>query len=216
MLVALGLVDALGKPTAKQRLLSDNKLDTAPQRPTNPNAGTSSHERRTTTYPTDSTEVVNGFDGGYTRVGNVSLPSDLLWLCGRGLSPFAVLGLMKQARAASQRLSDVAHGAHKYLFKLKANQLYAYIKALLVSGRDFSAGMREEQTKEQENREHEYLAQKSEIYEGKSFISKKSGKVFRIESGAVRETDGQRSCMAPFTIGFIEAVEAGKLVPVDG
>lgn len=213
LLLALGLIDARGAPIAMAKSMWEQ-----PQG----GGGVSrpiplpKHQPGTQDTLETPKSLESGSKDAFTRVGSVCLPTELLWLCSRGLSPFAVLGLMKQARAVGQRLSDVAASAHKYLARLKSNQLFAYIKSLLTSGRDFSAGAREEDKKDQENREIQYLKEKSEIYEGKRFISKKTGKVYQIESGAVRETHEGRSCMAPFTMAFIEAVEAGKLTSFAG
>ena len=209
LLTALGLVDASGKAKAKS---VGSKANTrhAPGRP----VCTPCMAHRTDA-DAEAVKAVRE-PGAFTRIGSVFLPNDLLWLCGRGLSPFAVLGLMKHARAASQRLSDVVQTAHKYLEHLKSNQLFAYIRSLLESGRDFSAISRIEKETEEIQNEKLYLLQKAEIYEGRRFISKKSGRVYQVESGAVRESGGDRVGMAPFTRAFIEAVEDGRLTPCRG
>ena len=150
--------------------------------------------------------------GAYTRIGPVSVPSDLIWLCRLGLTPFAVLGLMKKARQASQRLSHVVAAAKKYLGNLRANQLYAYLCALIASGRDFSAISLDEEKKSLEIREKSYLSEKSEIFEGRKFVSKKTGKVYLVESGVIREMCNGQTRVTPFTRAFLDALEAGKVV----
>lgn len=212
MLFALGLVDAHGKASVKPMPVGASVKDQAHQA-----APDHTGQIPTTTvsppHQQGYVEASSRVGQEYTRVGPVCLPSDLVWMCSKGVTPFGVLGLMKHAKQAGQRLSDVVKACHKYLGGLKSNELFAYIKALLLSGRDFSTGIREEEKHLSEMREKEYLREKAEIYEGKRFISKKSGKVFQIESGAVRETGGGRTGLAPFTQAFLDAVEAGKLVP---
>lgn len=80
----------------------------------------------------------------------------------------------------------------KYLDNLKANQLYAYLQTLLTSGRGFSAPYREEVKKDEEKREKSYLLEKAEIYEGRRFTSRKTGKVYQVESGVIPR-NGKRS-----------------------
>lgn len=207
LLTALGLVDERGISVEQKKKPSSPPPSTEPLSPRSANTWQETGTVENLANPTDR-------DGrGFTRIGNVSLPTDLIWLCTKGLSPFAVLGLMKRARAASQRLSDVVLAARKYLDKLKSNQLYAYLQTLLGSGRDFSAGHREDQRKSDETRENAYLLEKSEIFEGRTFVSRKTGKTYQIESGAVRETYEGKSSMSPFTRAFLDAIEAGKLVP---
>ena len=204
LLLALGLVDERGVPVETKKAakaapagVDDGQLTTS-----------SSNGPELTPSTTTSARE----EGGYTRIGAVCLPTDLIWLCSKGLSPFAVLGLMKRARTASQRLSDVVHAAKKYLDNLKANQLYAYLQTLLTSGRDFSAPYREEVKKDEEKREKSYLLEKAEIYEGRRFTSRKTGKVYQVESGVIRETVNGQSRVTPFNRAFLEALEAGKLV----
>lgn len=217
MLVALGLIDTSGKPIAKQlahaapsRHLAKLGEDHLPEHTS------TDRPSAAITRVTQSSEHGHSAAKEYARIGTICLPTDLVWLCSRGITPFAVLGLMKLATKAGQRLSDVVKAARKYLENLKSNGLFAYVKKLLGSGRDFSAGTREEEKKEADLREKEYLREKAEIYEGKRFISKKTGKIYQVESGAIRETGGRLSGMAPFTQAFIDAVEEGKLVTYRG
>lgn len=204
LLLSLGLVDERGTPVETKKPATD-------ARQTN---GTEHHK---TGSPIEPNPALNSTtqskeESGFTRVGAVCLPTDLIWLCSKGLSPFAVLGLMKRARAASQRLSDVVQAAKKYLDNLKANQLYAYLQTLVTSGRDFSASYREEERKDEEKREKSYLLEKAEIYEGRRFTSRKTGKVYLVESGVIRETENGQSRVTPFNRAFLDALEAGKLI----
>ena len=207
LLMALGLVDAAGIPKAQSTGAKAASTTRGPGRPVH------SASEAFKAAADDVLVQASRESGAFTRIGSVFLPSELLWLCGRGLSPFAVLGLMKRAKAASQRLTDVVQASRKYLEHLKSNQLFAYIRTLLASGRDFSAISRIDKETEEIQKEQEYLSQKAEIYEGRRFISKKSGKIYQVESGAVRETGGDRVGMAPFTRAFIQAVEDGRLTP---
>ena len=204
LLLSLGLVDERGTPVETKKTGHSH----APN-----NTGRASPDRLTyKVNPALNSTTQSKEEGGFTRVGAVYLPTDLIWLCGNGLSPFAVLGLMKRARAASQRLSDVVQAARKYLDNLKANQLYAYLQTLVTSGRDFSASYREEERKDEEKREKSYLLEKAEIYEGRKFTSRKTGKVYLVESGVIRETENGQSRVTPFNRAFLDALEAGKLI----
>ena len=150
----------------------------------------------------------------FVRVGKVFLPSDLAWMCTTGLSAFAVLKLMKTAQSAQQKLSDVVAASRKYLNGLPGQQLYAYLQALLRSGRDFSGILDESTkvTKDARNRAH--IAEKAEIYAGRTFISKADGTLYRVEAGGgIRvEKDGKSMGMRPFTQAFLDSLENGKIL----
>ena len=66
--------------------------------------------------------------------------------------------------------------------------------------------------KKKKKREKSYLLEKAEIYEGRRFTSRKTGKVYQVESGVIRETVNGQSRVTPFNRAFLEALEAGKLV----
>lgn len=147
----------------------------------------------------------------FTRVGTVFIPADLKFLVNQGLSAFAVLGLMKLAKNASQQLTDIAASTQKYLVKLQGNQLYAYIKTLIQSGRDFSAKNDESVQVELLKKEKAYLSEKAEIYEGRAFFSRKTGTLYRVEQGVIREETAGITRVGPFRRSFLDAIENGIL-----
>ena len=145
LLLALGLVDEHGTSVETKKTATTARKS----------SGLEPHKTGSLidSNPALNSTTLSKEEGSFTRFGAVCLPTDLIWLCSKGLSPFAVLGLMKRARAASQRLSDVVQAAKKYLDNLKSNQLYAYLQTLVTSGRDFSASYREKDRKDEEKRE---------------------------------------------------------------
>lgn len=190
LLFALGLVDKGGKPITWSGMSGRAKSE--------------SKDSNQAAQPSVSKSV-------FTRVGTVFIPADLKFLVNQGLSAFAVLGLMKLAKNASQQLTDIAASTQKYLVKLQGNQLYAYIKTLIQSGQDFSAKNDEESQKEKLSKERAYLAEKAEIYQGRAFVSRKTGKLYRVEEGVIREESGGTVFVSPFSLAFLEAIESGLL-----
>ena len=190
LLFALGLVDKGGKPITWSSMSGRAKPE--------------SKDSNQAAQPSVSKSV-------FTRVGTVFIPAELKFLVNQGLSAFAVLGLMKLAKNASQQLTDIAASTQKYLVKLQGNQLYAYIKTLIQSGRDFSAKNDEDSQKEKLSKERAYLAEKAEIYEGRAFVSRKTGKLYRVEEGVIREESGGTVFVSLFSLAFLEAIESGLL-----
>ena len=190
LLFALGLVDKEGKPITWSGM-----------------SGRASQRGRDSNHAAQQPVKKSLF----TRVGTVFIPAELMFLVDQGLSAFAVLGLMKLAKKASQKLTDIAATTQKYLLKLQGNQLYAYIKTLIQSGRDFSAKNDEAAQDEMSKKEMAYLREKAEIYEGRAFISRKTGKFYRVEQGVIREETTGITRVSPFTRSFLDAIEGGLL-----
>ena len=190
LLFALGLVDKEGKPITWSGM-----------------SGRAKPERKDSNHA-DQQPVKKSV---FTKVGTVFIPADLKFLVDQGLSAFAVLGLMKLAKKASQQLTDIAATTQKYLLKLQGNQLYAYIKTLIQSGRDFSAKNDESVQVELLKKEKAYLNEKAEIYEGRAFISRKTGKLYRVEQGVIREETAGITRVGPFSRSFLDAIENGIL-----
>lgn len=199
LLKALALVDEDGKPIALKEA--------------------SSHPRESKKDPLsnegDSQGVINARKASYefVKIGKVLLPKDLAWMCEVGVSSFGVLALMKAAREAKQRLSDVMATARKYVEGLPAREIFAYVRKLILSGRDFGyiANKSKEFLKNEEN--SEILLEKLKNMEGLCFTSRKNGRAFEIVDGVLYEVSqrGQRTVHI-FSQAFVDAIHEGRLV----
>lgn len=153
----------------------------------------------------------------FVRIGPVTLPKDLSWLCQQGVSAFGVLSLMKKARLAGQRLSDVLLAARQYLEGLSSREVYAYLSKLIHTGRDF-AGIAESSRDEQKNEEiSQSLKNKLEEMEGRSFISRKHQRIYKVMNGALYELrDNVSWTVHLINQAFIDAIHEGRLMPYRG
>lgn len=199
LLQALALVDRDGKPIVVKE---DSTKFNGPKKD-HPTQGKMAGEPART----------HDSGSGFVKVGKVLLPKDLAWLCNLGISAFGVLYLMKAAREAKQRLSEVISAARKYVECLPAREVFAYVRKLIGSGRDFSylAKKSEELTKIEKN--SEFLKEKLKDMEGLHFVSRKNAREFVIEGGVLYEikTTGQRTVHI-FSQGFMDALHEGRLV----
>ena len=60
-------------------------------------------------------------------------------------------------------------------------------------------------------KEKAYLNEKAEIYEGRAFFSRKTGKLYRVEQGVIREETAGITRVSPFSRSFLDAIENGIL-----
>lgn len=154
--------------------------------------------------------------GAFVQFGPMKLPADLAWLVNdQGLKASGVLELMKRARLASQRLSDVVAATRQYLEGLQGRSLYAYLRALLGKGRDFADKVRDSVGELKGQQAREYLSHKAEALSGRQFMSR-DGSLYVVvdESGMLLETREGRRAARPMCQSFLDAIEAGRLVPV--
>ena len=200
LLMVLALVDEDGKPLAVKDTPAHRK---------DPTRKVVGHEG-----DAQSEGDVRSGSSAFVKVGKVLVPKDLAWMCDVGVSSFGVLALMKAAREAKQRLSDVMATARKYVEGLPAREIFAYVRKLIVSGRDFGylANKSSELRKNEKN--SEFLSEKIRNMEGLSFLSRKSGRTFEITEGVLYEVSaqGQRTVHI-FSNAFVDAIHEGKLVP---
>lgn len=154
--------------------------------------------------------------GAFVQFGAMKLPADLAWLVNdHGLKASGVLQLMKRARLAQQRLSDVVAATRQYLERLEGRALYAYLRALLGKGRDFADKVRENVGEAKAQQAREYLRQKAEALAGRQFMSRDASLYVLVdESGMLIETREGRRGARPMCQSFLDAIEAGRLVPV--
>lgn len=149
--------------------------------------------------------------GNFIRIDGLAVPEDLAWLCKtHELPATGVLKLMRLAKEAKQRLSDVVGATKQYLEHLSGRQLYAYIQSLLGKGRDFGQVAREVAKAEETAETSEYLRSKAEIWEGRVFRNRDDSVVIRVVEGVLQVTkNGQRS-VAFLSEKFLDSVEAGR------
>jgi len=154
--------------------------------------------------------------GAFVQFDSMKLPADLAWLVrDQGLKPSGVLELMKRARLAQQRLSDVVACTRQYLQALEGRALYAYLRALLGKGRAFAGKVSAKvgELKEQQQRAH--LRHKAQALAGRQYTSRDATvHVLVDESGMLLETREGRRAARPMCQSFLDAIEAGRLRPV--
>lgn len=150
----------------------------------------------------------------FVTLGKLKLPADLAWLVhNQGLQGTGVLQLMKLAKQAKQRLSDVVGATKQYLEKLQGRELYAYIRALLGSNRDFGQRAQEAASGALERQQKSYLQEKAAAFAGRTFQSRDAKLLVTVDaSGMLMEEREGRRAARPMCQSFIEAIEAGRLV----
>ena len=201
-LESLGIVDAQGQPFAYKPLPTGTQAHREAQEPVSKGQS-------------DGASAPAGDRAArqFTRIAGVAIPVDLAWLCTKGMSAFGVLALMREAKSAKQRLSDIFQSCRKYLEDLPKNGIYAYLLKLIRSGRDFSHLCNEKQNEEKEKENSEYLSRKLEDLDGSSFTSKKSGAVFTVTDGVLVEIRNGTRVIRMMGQSFLDGIAEGRLVP---
>ncbi|MET1114554.1 MAG: replication/maintenance protein RepL [Comamonas sp.] len=150
----------------------------------------------------------------FETFGKLKLPCDLAWLVHeRGLQGTGVLQLMKLAKQAKQRLSDVVGATRKYLEQLEGRRLYAYLRALLGSKRDFGQCAQAAATEASEQRQHSYLQEKAAALAGQAFRSRDAKLVVTVDAcGMLLEERAGRRAARPMCQSFLDAIAAGRLI----
>ncbi len=150
----------------------------------------------------------------FVTLGKLKLPSDLAWLVQKqGMQATGVLQLMKLAKQLKQRLSDVVGATKKYLESLKGRELYAYLRALLNTNKDF--GQRAEETASNEflQQQKTYLQEKATAFSGRTFQSRDAKLLVTVdESGMLMEEREGRRAARPMCQSFLDAIAAGRLL----
>lgn len=157
-----------------------------------------------------------GNDGAaqFETIGKLKLPADLTWLVHRqGLQGTGVLQLMKLAKQVKQRLSDVVGATRKYLEKLEGRRLYAYLRTLLASNRDFGQRAQAASTEALEQQQHDYLQEKTAAFAGQTFQSRDATLVVTVDAcGMLLEERNGRRAARPMSQNFLDAIAAGRLM----
>lgn len=85
------------------------------------------------------------------RFGKFAIPMDLAWLVeDKGMNPTGVLSLMKMASSVGQRLSDIVSQTTAPLKKLYGRGLYAYLRSLAKTDKDWAYLARKEREAEED------------------------------------------------------------------
>ncbi|WP_340526943.1 winged helix-turn-helix domain-containing protein [Cupriavidus necator] len=142
----------------------------------------------------------------FVQIDDRAVPIDLATLVrDRELKASALFLLMRLARAAGHRLSDVVSAAGHALGALRGRELFAYLKSLLEKPIDYGHLVRTRKAQENEEqaaearaaRERLLVSQLVERYRGRR-ISAPDGRTFEVDSASILITDanGRRSSQA--------------------
>ena len=93
-----------------------------------------------------------------------SLPVDLAWLTGNGVSRAGVFCLMGLAKAKHKRLSDIVTVVEQRIRELKGSGLFAYLAALCKGPTDFSAAATTERVRLQAERLANEFQRKAAVF----------------------------------------------------
>lgn len=165
--------------------------------------------------PVAQTPSVQTRIGEFVKIGDVTLPADLVWLTEQGIKETAVLKLMRLAKSMRHRLSDIVTATEKYLRPLQGAHLYAYIKKLINKGTNYSSRASDTLKELHDKALKERIAHKAADLEGRRFRST-NGRVYVevSKNGMLIEIrDGKRGAR-PMGIEFLQALEDQRLVPV--
>ena len=152
----------------------------------------------------------------FVRVNGFTLPTDLAWIAQQGgISASAVLMLMRMAKQSKQKLSDVVAATKQYLEPLKGRSLFSYLRKLLLKGQDFSLQAKEHKAQHIEDQVQMHLTHKAQDMVGHKFQNRDGTMQVEVDaSGMLRETRNGTSVMRLFTENFLDALAAGRLIPL--
>lgn len=150
----------------------------------------------------------------FETFGKLKLPTDLAWLVReQGMQGTGVLQLMKLAKQTKQRLSDVVGATRKYLEKLEGRRLYAYLRALLSSDKDFGQRAQEASSEALALQQQTYLQEKTAAFAGQTFQSRDAKLLVTVDAcGMLLEEREGRRAARPMCQTFLDAIAAGRLI----
>ncbi|WP_244222891.1 helix-turn-helix transcriptional regulator [Cupriavidus lacunae] len=139
----------------------------------------------------------------FVQIDDRAVPIDLAPLVrDQELSTSALFLLMRLAREAGHRLSDVVSAAGHVLGPLRGRELFAYLKSLLGKPIDYSYVVRTRNAQEDERRataaqaaqDRLEVAQLIERYRGRR-VSAPDGRIYEVDSASIviTEANGRRS-----------------------
>nr|WP_315595536.1 helix-turn-helix domain-containing protein [uncultured Cupriavidus sp.] len=125
----------------------------------------------------------------FKTINGKAVPADLAWLAEQNaLAVTAIFKLMKVARAAGKRLSDVVAVTKHGLQKLQGKELYAYLNSLLSKDVDFTFIAKEQADMADQEQQRE-----RQLAESKARISQLAvslrGRKFELQDGSTISVD---------------------------
>ncbi|MCY1228572.1 hypothetical protein D9M68_282160 [compost metagenome] len=141
----------------------------------------------------------------FVQIDDRAVPIDLAPLVrDQELTTSALFLLMRLAREAGQRLSDVVSAAGHALGPLRGRELFAYLKSLLEKPTDYSYVVRTRKAQEDERRataaqeaqDRLEVAQLIERHRGRR-VSAPDGRIYEVDSASIviTEANGRRSSL---------------------
>lgn len=152
----------------------------------------------------------------FVRLQKVKIPHELAWLVEQQqLRATGVLSLMKLAKHAKQRLSDVVAATSNYLKPHKGRALYAYLRTLLGKDKDYRQQVDAEAKQQATKREQEYLERKAMELTGRRFQTRDGQIILTIlAQGFIEEIRQGVRRMGRLNSNVLEAISAGRLIAV--
>ncbi|MEN7527700.1 MULTISPECIES: helix-turn-helix domain-containing protein [unclassified Cupriavidus] len=157
----------------------------------------------------------------FKTINGKAVPSDLAWLAERNaLAVTAIFKLMKAARAAGKRLSDVVAVTKHALQKLQGKELYAYLSSLLSKDVDFTFIAKEHADMADQEQQRERKAAETQNRISQLAVSLR-GKKFELPDGSTISVDevsvvvrrGSFTSSTPLhaALGQLEALASGQI-----
>lgn len=194
----------------RQSALSDALLDTQQCLHRQPDTGSSKNH------------IQEASTAARRRAFHPNLPSGLHWLQSVGIKPSGICALMRRATDAGNRLEDVAKAAKKSL--QQAKNPFAYLHALAVQSRDWSAAASKAVEQMENKRQADHQAEKEKqiwswIHDlnGSSLVKTDGSRRYTLLGRVAMVTEGgQPKGAMPLTAQMAEKLkaqwEAGSLV----
>jgi len=156
-----------------------------------------------------------GEPGPFVRIEGKTVPTDLVQLCQQGIQATGVLALMREAKTAGKRLSDVVQATQKYLVGLEGRALYAYIRKLIGKDRDYGRQVSEEAKAQQADQARTRLQEKAEALLGRKFQNAAGTMQIEVVSnGFLAINDRGRGYSCKLDEAFLDALESGRVRPI--
>lgn len=157
------------------------------------------------------------------RVGKFWIPADLGLLIDRNVVATAVLALMKRAKVAGKRLSDVVQCVANRVVSLdlRAKKLYAYLLAAIEGSRDYSRDATTLRQDAERAKELEALqVQRTELDGTWLKPANDDATRLKVDKGVVyvferAEMKWKMAATIPFGKDIAAAIEAGRLAVAD-
>ncbi|WP_454740492.1 helix-turn-helix domain-containing protein [Cupriavidus necator] len=155
--------------------------------------------------PKQSSTKKHPGQGVFVQIDDRAVPLDLAPLVrDRGLKTSALFLLMRLAREAGHRLTDVVSASDHALRPLRGRELFAYLKSLLGKPIDYGHVVRTRKAQEDERhaaearaaQDRQEVAQLVERYRGRR-VSAPDGRIYEVDSASIviTEANGRRSSL---------------------